>query len=522
MKVYSAEKLVFFSVFFAFSAVCGAGIAQAERLDEVTVRTQIADGLKSVQVAAREPVETTVAGVKDMLPAGAYTVTFGKGTAAGLRYHLFVKTFLPSEEAAAGQYVAEWKARGYEAEVVVFGRRYGTETGGAVDNRSLWVSVGRYAGEAAANAVKVKLNKESVWGWVWKERVGAGTGTYVVTDAGGKRRASGNSLELAASGGIEVKGVDTGYWKSRKTALRLAGVLSFGVGTDGLMEVYETARLEDYVAGVLPAEMPAEWPKEALKAQAVAARSEVLANLSGKHMLEGFDFCATEHCRAYLGAGGRTAATDTATAETQLVAMTFQGRFLPAVFCASCGGWTEDNEAVWSGPANGGLRAVADYAPGKGPVEAAGTDAGVRQLLRGGAGAYCEGKSANFRWTREFSRDELTGLVNKRHPVGRVERVELGERGRGGRLKWVRIHGAKGTQMVQKELNIRGIFGGIPSALFIIEESEGRVRLTGGGRGHGVGLCQDGARGMAVAGHGYREIVSHYFPSASLVSLAGK
>jgi len=518
LKVNFAVKGFFIVLFVSFSGVV---FAQAVSLDDVTVRTQIGDGLKSLQLVAAAPVEMTVEGANDILPAGAYTVTFTKGTPVGVRYQLFVKTFLPGQAAAADQHVAEWKAKGYEAQIVIFGRQYATEAGGVVDNRSLWVSVGRYPSEAAANAVKVKLQKESVWGWVWKERTGGGAGTYGVLDASGKRRASGKSLQLAGSGGIEVKGVDTGYWKSRKTALRLAGTLEFGVGTDGLMEVYETARLEDYVAGVLPAEMPAEWPKEALKAQAVAARSEVLANLSGKHMLEGFDFCATEHCRAYQGAGGRTVATDAATAETRHVAMTYQGRFLPAVFCANCGGWTEDNEAVWSGPANGGLRAVADFGEGKAPAAPKGTDAGVRQLLRGAKGAYC-GQMPNYRWTREFSRDELTVLVNKRHPVGRVQRVELGERGQGGRLKWVRVHGAKGTQMIQKELNIRGIFGGLPSALFIIEESAERVRLTGGGRGHGVGLCQDGARGMAVAGIGYREIVSHYFPNAALVSLAGK
>jgi len=270
--------------------------------------------------------------------------------------------------------------------------------------------------------------------------------------------------------------------------------------------------------------MPALWPAEALKAQAVAARSELLASPGGKHALEGFDFCGCEHCRAYLGSGGRHPESDRAVRDTAGLVLLLEGRIVSTVFSANCGGWTEDNEAVWSSPPSPALRNVPDFPPGKNPASRGIDKYGVAKWLKGAPPAYCSANKKNFRWTQRFSARELAATVNKKYPVGDIRAIELGDRGASGRLKWVKIVGSKKTEIVRKELNIRLAFGGLPSAMFVVETGGPRKAPTafaffGGGRGHGVGLCQDGAHGMALAGKNHLEILKHYFAQTQIVKL---
>ena len=111
-------------------------------------------------------------------------------------------------------------------------------------------------------------------------------------------------------------------------------------------------------------------------------------------------------------------------------------------------------------------------------------------------------------------------MMEKRGTIGRFQKIELGERGESGRLKWIRIHGSSGSEVIKKELPIRRAFGGLFSAmvdLTVTGTAPNRsYQFTGGGRGHGVGLCQNGARGMAEAGHDYKQILHHYFTDVSI------
>ena len=105
--------------------------------------------------------------------------------------------------------------------------------------------------------------------------------------------------------------------------------------------------------------------------------------------------------------------------------------------------------------------------------------------------------------------------------MGEVKSVTETERGPGGRLKVVTIQGAKGTVRVERELAIRQTFGGLPSALFVIipENVNNKTKsytFIGGGRGHGVGLCQQGARSMAEKGLGFRDILKQYFSGVDI------
>ena len=131
----------------------------------------------------------------------------------------------------------------------------------------------------------------------------------------------------------------------------------------------------------------------------------------------------------------------------------------------------------------------------------------------------------NFRWTKTYRADELNALVASKIDVGTVLDVVPLDRGVSGRLKAVKVVGTRGEKIVRKELTIRSLFGGLFSAAFIVEterDASGKpVEFTfvGAGRGHGVGMCQDGARGLASRGATYREILTHYYTGAKIVKL---
>jgi len=151
------------------------------------------------------------------------------------------------------------------------------------------------------------------------------------------------------------------------------------------------------------------------------------------------------------------------------------------------------------------------------PAGAAPTGLGPpAQWVRSQPQAWCANDANHFRWTRRFSVAELSGLVNKYHKVGTVTAIEPGARGRSGRLRSCRVTGTGGSVNIEKELGIRLAFGGLPSAVFTVEKTGAAFVFHGAGRGHGVGMCQHGARAMAAAGQSHEQILRHYFTGVNL------
>jgi len=505
----------------AFCSAEDSGVLPIETL-QVRVRLMSAKTIELRSVAAI--TVRSARGAKE-LPAGSYTIEATSVTPPGRRYQVFIKTFRPGEEAEAGNFVAQWKAQAYSAEVVMFGRKFSSGSGAVIDNRSQWISVARLDTEKQAEALKAHLERQKVFGWIVPETVGTGSATIGIISGGNTVAQGSTPLRFASSAPLEVPGIERGFWNSqppaRAATLSFTGTLEVAPGPDGRIDLTELIPVEEYLAGVLPAEMPSSWPGEALKAQAVAARTEVLSALGGKHMLAGFDFCATEHCRSYGGYTSHHRSTDVVVSVTAGEVLVCGGRFAPTVFSANCGGCSENNETVWSAPADMALRSISDVRGGK---RVSWRDGGIEKWLKHPPASYCDHRADNFRWIRRFSGNELSEIVNRKHRVGTVRGIELLERGAGGRLTGVKIVGTAGTEVVRKELNIRLAFGGLPSAMFMVEMTRGSgspsaFTFIGGGRGHGVGLCQDGACGMALAGKTSGEILRHYFSNVDITRL---
>jgi stage II sporulation protein D len=200
------------------------------------------------------------------------------------------------------------------------------------------------------------------------------------------------------------------------------------------------------------------------------------------------------------------------------------GGLADPVYSANCGGHTENNENVWPEmPALASLRGHRDAERRAGDPYAKGiTSANVAEFIANPPPAYCGrarlGAGDRFRWTVTRSKEELQKLLGK-YRLGAIRSIEVLERGVSGRARAVRVTGAMRSQLIRGELRIRQAFGNLRSSLFVVEMQGGGARFRGAGFGHGVGLCQTGAIGMAEAGKSYREILRHYYPGTTLRKL---
>lgn len=273
-------------------------------------------------------------------------------------------------------------------------------------------------------------------------------------------------------------------------------------------EIIEVKPLNEYLKGVVPSEMPSDWPGEALKAQAVAARTfAVFEILYGRNPdvpqnqpsipASGlYDVDDTVFFQAYTGETDRTPEADRAVNATKSEIMLHQGAVIQAYFSADAGGYTEDASHVW-------------------PVHA----------------PYCKAKPEIYSqppidpehwgvWTENFSLDHLNQLLKNGRVIQvdeRVTAVEVQPQNRypSGRAKTVSLHFQDGTVREVWACTFRKALG-LRSTLFQMGSPSGSdpVTLQGRGTGHGVGMSQYGARTLAqVGGWNYQRILGFYYDS---------
>src|SRR5262249_55487015 len=295
---------------------------------------------------------------------------------------------------------------------------------------------------------------------------------------------------------------DRSYW----------GKLYVAVDRAGTLALVNAVPEDKLLAGLLPAEMYPNAPEEALKSQAVAARAELLAKIGTRHLGDPYLVCASQHCQVYAGAGRENPRTTAAIAAAggRVLFREGVGDLVDTVYSSSGGGFTESNENVWDDmPADPALRGRPDVAGAEAAAFArfggAINDANIRDFLTAAPPAFCKRSAATYRWTVRRSPDELArSLAAAGHDVGEVSELLVGARGISGRARLLEVKGAHGQATIRGELRIRQALGGLQSSLFVVDTQRqgGRMifTLSGAGYGHGVGLCQTGAMGMAEAG----------------------
>lgn len=242
--------------------------------------------------------------------------------------------------------------------------------------------------------------------------------------------------------------------------------------------------LEAYIYSVLGAEMSPTWPGEALKAQAVAARSYVLYQRE-RYGNSTYDVGDDTFWQVYRGMGEESTTTHSAANATRGQVLSHNGTVIEAVFHSSSGGHTENAENVWD-EHKPYLRGVPDF----------------------------DRNSPNFQWTERFSAWELSQRLGG---VGTVTGLYPEHQSPTGRLVTVKVVGTGGTAMVDAD-DVRAALG-LRSSLFSVAAGGGYFTLSGRGFGHGVGMSQWGAKHLAERGYNYRQILSYYYHNTQLAQV---
>ena len=300
--------------------------------------------------------------------------------------------------------------------------------------------------------------------------------------------------------------------------------------------------LEQYLYGVVPAELsPAVWPQlEAIKAQAVAARTYALANM-GKHGSDGYDLLATTADQVYGGINAEQPMSNEAVDATRGIVATYEGRLITAFYFSTSGGHTADYEEAFSSTAIPYLRGVPDAERGEAfdhvpSLDVFQSHANATSLRSVRSGDYEEDFARLHRWTYEWSAQEISDVVSAwaARPVGSVLAINVTDRGPSGRalaLDFVTDSGTftatkDGIRAALRYYNTSHVMTNLPSTLIFVEpvldHRTGALEgftVTGGGFGHGVGLSQLGAVGMAQHGHTYEEILHHYYQGIELTQM---
>ncbi|MFO7820200.1 MAG: SpoIID/LytB domain-containing protein [Halanaerobacter sp.] len=304
-----------------------------------------------------------------------------------------------------------------------------------------------------------------------------------------------------------------GYYWGGRVDMQYRGQLELRVVEDSLRAI-NIVSLEEYLMSVVPSEMIASWPLEALKVQSVAARSYTLANLD-KHKQESYDLCSTVHCAAYRGIKSEHERSNQAVKETAGEIMTYDGQPINAVYSANSGGHTENSEDVW----NFAVPYLKGVSTGDGAAEFPLPPAELKDWLQRAPSSHSQDseytKQSHYRWQRELDVDYL----EERLDLAEIKSIIPTNRGVGGSVESVLVKGANEEKKIKSGLRYK--FGGLRSNRFWIQPQYRNGELAsfifyGGGWGHNVGMDQVAVASMADSDYGYRDILKHFYTGVKI------
>jgi len=317
--------------------------------------------------------------------------------------------------------------------------------------------------------------------------------------------------------------------------------------SNGGVTVVNILPVEEYLRGVVPREMPSSWPIEALKAQAVAARTYALRQVISKAGLGLYDVVATTDSQVYGGVEGESLPSDRAVLETAGEVMRHSGQLISAVFHSTSGGHTENSEDVWS-YRHSYLRGVEDYdqqSPhyrwvktlelsqieekllstglvvgkllGIRPGTASSTTGRLKTVILVGSDTTLEVDASTFRfalglkstWFDISFMGEASGSYVKNSLDPEEDVFVVGADGEVNEWKVGKPYAIAANEWLNKPFAYT-VMGYAPLSA--------GVDFLGRGWGHGVGMSQWGARGMAEEGYSYKDILRYYYRGIEITS----
>lgn len=275
---------------------------------------------------------------------------------------------------------------------------------------------------------------------------------------------------------------------------RYRGFIDVLLAKNGKLLIINQLEVEDYIKGVLYHEVSNRWPMEALKVQAVAARSYAITQIQASAKRD-FDVTNDIYSQVYGGRDSERYRTNMAVDATQGEILTVGNKVLPTYFHAACGGHTEDSAELW-------------------PKQ-------TWAALRGVACIYCR-ESPHYFWKRNIRLKDIQDKLNaKDYAIGLIEDIAVTKRNSSDRIVALIITDRLGKQLTISGKDFREIVGPnlIRSNNYFIVMQGYYSDFIGKGWGHGVGMCQWGAQGMSTRGFTYDKILQYYYPGASITRL---
>jgi len=278
---------------------------------------------------------------------------------------------------------------------------------------------------------------------------------------------------------------------------------------------------ENYIMGILPYEMANNFPIEALRAQAILARSHALSVYKKKLMLlyQPYDLTSDVWTQVYGGIDNINDNIQLAVNLTKGLFLTFNNNIVYALFHSSCGGILDDAN-LWNYQLNYYSTKLDDE---KGSIIDLSDTILLKKFIDNlNVNVYCNnndfyGAKNSFRWKEIFRISEIEKKLNKK-----IVDFEILERSKGGRVKKLKIKFENSDTIIEGELNIRKFFykdGYLKSSLFYLQKKNDSLIIIGGGFGHGIGLCQYGAGERALKGQTYYQIIDAYLSGVEIKKL---
>lgn len=269
-------------------------------------------------------------------------------------------------------------------------------------------------------------------------------------------------------------------------------------------DVINELSLEDYLATLLPKEMNTHWPIEALKAQAVAARSYAYHLYKSKQVsrTKGYStYYDLENSEKHQVNGSFfdvTKKTIAATKQTNGEVLTFENkRPVPVFFHSKCGGKTLRPEQVWSNKVAGYQGVECPY------CHEHGTKNWKRKIKKGAFANYLGKAMSRYANDKSYRKQyEINVLDDKKGS------------------SFIKFYQENDFKFIKKS-RMRGMMGRetLPSNYFTLTQKGDYIHVSGAGFGHGVGMCQFGAKEMALQGYNYKQILKHYFPKLKISNI---
>lgn len=274
---------------------------------------------------------------------------------------------------------------------------------------------------------------------------------------------------------------------------RFRGDISIIRKDDLKLTVVNDIDLEDYLYGVLYHEVSHLWPQEALKAQAIAARTFALYQ-KRQSALQPYDLRSDIYSQVY---GGRTSerwSTTRAVNLTEGKVLVYNGDIFPAYYHATCAGHTEDASVLWN----------IDLAP-----------------LKGVECDFCK-YSPHYNWIKDIPLWKIANLLKENgYKLGRIASINILSKNISARAEKIEIKDEAGVSLILTAKDFRQMMGPnvIRSTKFDISLKGAQAHLKGLGWGHGAGMCQWGAFGMSRKGKKADEILKYYYPGTEITTI---